>query len=156
MKPKLIIYDFDGVMTDNKVIVNQNGTELVICNRDDGWGVRMIRDVLKIPQCILSSESNYVVIKRARKLGIPAIIDKIDKLRAFRNLIGEKEVRPTEVIFIGNGLNDLGIMKEISYPMCPADAHPEIQKICCEVFKAKGGDGVVLELYELLLNWEGI
>ena len=155
MKPELIIYDFDGVMTNNKVIVNQNGTESVICNRDDGWGIRKIKE-MNIPQHILSSESNYVVMRRARKLGIPAIFNKIDKLGAFRNLIAELHIDPKSVIYVGNGLNDLEIMSMVGYPMCPADAHPEVQKICCEVFNTKGGDGVILELYELLLNWEGI
>ena len=154
MKPELIIYDFDGVMTDNKVIVSEDGKESVICSRDDGWGVRMIRDVLGIPQYIVSSETNQAVNRRAKKIGIPAFIGKVAKVQAVRKLIDKHQVDPKAVIYVGNGLNDLGAMAEIGYAMCPADAHPEVTAICCQVFKAKGGDGVVLELYGLLLDWE--
>ena len=154
MKLELIIYDFDGVMTNNKVIVDQNGIESVVCSRDDGWGVRMIRDVLRIEQCILTSETNGVVIYRANKIELPIIPGVLDKVSVIKEILEEKHIDPKEVLYVGNGLNDLAAMAEVGYKMCPADAHPEVQKICCEVFKAKGGDGVVLELYELLLDWD--
>jgi len=154
MKPALIIYDFDGVMTNNKVIVDQNGIESVVCNRDDVWGVSMIRDALKIHQFILSSESNPVVLQRAKKLNLSVFIGKIDKAESLKALIEKYEVVPEEILYVGNGLNDLEIMSKVGYAVCPADAHPEVQKICCKVLKSKGGDGVVLELYELLLDWD--
>jgi 3-deoxy-D-manno-octulosonate 8-phosphate phosphatase (KDO 8-P phosphatase) len=100
MKPKLIIYDFDGVMTNNKVIVNQDGNESVICNRDDGWGVSRIKIDFQIPQYILSSESNPVIIRRAKKLGISACIGRVVKLQAMRKIIEQYPVNPKEVLYI--------------------------------------------------------
>ncbi len=154
MKPELIIYDFDGVMTDNKVIVDQNGIESVICSRDDGWGVRMIRNELRIKQCIVTSEFNTVIEHRAKKLKIPLMLGRTNKIVSLNGLVRQNEIDPKAVLYVGNGLNDLEVMSVVGYPMCPADAHPDVQKISSHVFNAKGGDGVILELYELLLDWD--
>ena len=69
IKIKLIVYDFDGVMTDNKVYIDQDGKETVKVNRGDGLGISEIKK-LGIEQIIISTEKNLVVMKRAEKLGI--------------------------------------------------------------------------------------
>ena len=74
----LIVYDFDGVMTDNRVLTFQDGTEAVFANRADGLAINMIKE-MGINQIILSTEKNAVVEARARKIGIPAIHGVGDK-----------------------------------------------------------------------------
>ena len=80
----LIVYDFDGVMTDNRVIVFQDATEAVIVNRADGLGVAHIR-ALDIPQLILSTETNPVVKARGEKLGLEVISSCNDKKNDLKN-----------------------------------------------------------------------
>lgn len=149
--PKLIVYDFDGVMTDNRVVVDENGKESVTVHRGDGWGVRMIKNELKIPQIILSTEANPVVTRRAEKLKIPVIHNAGDsKKQILEKYCSENGFSPAEVMYIGNDLNDYNAMMMCGYHACPSDAEPEIKDVSNYIFEAKGGYGVVRELYRLL------
>ena len=147
----LIIYDFDGVMTDNRVIVSQDGTEAVIVNRADGLGVDYLRNE-SIPQMILSTESNPVVRARAKKLKIDVVQNCGNKKEALHKVCEEKGYDLSKVIFVGNDLNDLEAMKTVGYPVAPADAHPLVLEIATLVTKAKGGEGVVRELADKILT----
>lgn len=146
----LIVYDFDGVMTDNKVIVFQNGTEGVTVNRADGLGVAMIKE-RGIPQLILSTESNPVVEARAAKIGLPVICNTGDKRSALEAYCSKHGFDPSRVVYIGNDLNDKEAMKFAGIPIAPADAHPEILCIARIVLNAIGGGGVVRELADIIL-----
>jgi len=141
----LIVYDFDGVMTDNHVIIFQDGTEAVIVNRADGLGVDRFRN-LGIPQLILSTETNPVVKARAAKLRLEVIVSCKDKKIALENYCAQKGYALNRVMYIGNDLNDLEVMEIVSFPVAPADAHPKIKKIAKLITEAKGGEGVVKEL----------
>ena len=147
---KLIVYDFDGVMTDNRVYVTQDGKESVVCNRGDGLGVNMIRD-MSIPQIILSTETNEVVQQRAKKLGIHAIHGSGNKKQSLASYCLEKKISFSEVLYVGNDLNDLEVMQQVEMPVCPADAHEKIRELSSHVTKARGGEGVVRELAEWLM-----
>lgn len=150
-EPCLIVYDFDGVMTDNRVMIDENGKETVYVHRGDGYGVRMIKDELMIPQVILSTEANPVVVRRAEKLKIPAIYNAGDSKRnILANYCAGHGYDLFGVLYVGNDINDLEAMKLCGYRTCPADAEPEILDISDYVFKARGGYGVVRELYRIL------
>ena len=146
----LIVYDFDGVMTDNKVIIFQDGTEGVIVNRSDGLAVAMIKEK-GIPQLILSTESNPAVEARATKLGLPVIYNTGDKRSALAAYCSLHVFDPSRVAYVGNDLNDKEAMKFVGMPIAPADAHPEILSLARIVLKAIGGGGVVRELVDLIL-----
>jgi 3-deoxy-D-manno-octulosonate 8-phosphate phosphatase (KDO 8-P phosphatase) len=146
----LIVYDFDGVMTDNKVITFQDGTEGVTVNRADGLGVSMIKE-MGIPQLILSTESNPVVEARAAKIGLPVIYDTDDKRFALEAYCSMHVFDPSRVVYVGNDLNDKEAMKFAGIPIAPADAHPEIIRIAWIVLNAIGGGGVVRELADIIL-----
>lgn len=146
----LIVYDFDGVMTDNRVIVLQDGTEAVIVNRADGLAVDSFRD-LGIPQLILSTETNSVVKARAAKLRIEVIASCKDKRHALKSYCTENHYDLNKVMYIGNDLNDLEVMKIVGFPVAPADAHPKIKKIAKLITEAKGGEGVVKDLFDYLI-----
>lgn len=141
----LIVYDFDGVMTDNRVLVFQDGTEAVIVNRADGLGVSLIRD-LGIPQLILSTETNPVVKARADKLRLEVIASCADKGRTLKEYCAQKGYLLSRVMYIGNDLNDFEVMKIVGFPVAPADAHPDIKSLAKLITKAKGGEGVIREL----------
>lgn len=146
----LIVYDFDGVMTDNRVIVFQDGTEAVIVDRADGLGVDRFR-ILGIPQLILSTETNPVVKARAAKLRIEVIASCKDKKLALENYCKQHDYDLNKIIYIGNDLNDLEVMKIVGFPVAPADAHPKIKKVAELITKTKGGEGVIKELSDYLI-----
>lgn len=149
--PKLIVYDFDGVMTDNRVTVDENGKESVTVHRGDGWGVRMIKDSLKIPQIILSTEANPVVVRRAEKIKIPVIHNAGDsKRQILEKYCADNGFAFNDVLYIGNDLNDYEAMMLCGFHACPSDAEPEIKAVSDFIFEAKGGYGVIRELYRLL------
>jgi len=146
----LIVYDFDGVMTDNRVIIFQDGTEAVVVNRSDGLGIDHFRR-LGIPQLILSTETNPVVKARAAKLRIEVISSCEEKQLALKNYCAQKGFDLNRVVYIGNDLNDLEVMKIVGFPVAPADAHPIIQKVAKVITEAKGGEGVVKELSDYII-----
>ncbi len=149
--PQLIVYDFDGVMTDNRALLDENGKEAVFIHRGDGYGVRMIKDKLKIPQLILSTEENPIVAFRAKKLGIPVIYNAGDTKRQMLEkycLNNGYDIKKT--MYIGNDLNDAEVMSACGYRGCPSDSEPEILLMSDFRFSARGGYGVVRELYRIL------
>jgi YrbI family 3-deoxy-D-manno-octulosonate 8-phosphate phosphatase len=150
----LIVYDFDGVMTDNKVYVDQNGNEMVQVNRSDGLGVSEIKK-LGIEQIIISTEKNTVVSVRARKLGIPCLQGIDNKKKALQEHCRENNIDLNKVAYVGNDINDKEAMEIVGLTYCPADAHDSIKGISNHVLKTKGGHGVVRELLDLLTKQKG-
>jgi len=148
---KLIVYDFDGVMTDNRVLVTEAGEEAVSCNRGDGLGVNMIKS-LGIEQIILSTETNHVVQRRAQKIGLVAVNGAGDKRKWLLSYCKKLNVALENILYIGNDVNDFEVMSEVGYPVCPSDAHEKIQAISCRKTQAGGGEGVVRELADWLIS----
>ena len=142
---QLIVYDFDGVMTDNKVLIFQDGKEAVFCNRSDGLAISKIKQ-MGIPQIIISTEVNEVVTARAKKLGIPVIQGADNKKELVKKYCKDKKIDLDKVIYVGNDINDLDIMKLVGYPVAPSDASREIRRVAKIITKAKGGEGVIREL----------
>lgn len=148
---KLIVFDFDGVMTDNTVMVDENGKEVVRVNRSDGLGVRLLMNN-GYPCMILSTEKNPVVSKRGEKLGIPVLQGIDNKKVALVNYCTQQKTDLDSVLYIGNDLNDLEVMKAVGLRGAPADAYKEIKTIADIIFRSKGGKGVVRELASWLLK----
>ena len=148
---KLIVYDFDGVMTDNKVLVDQYGKESVIVNRSDGLAIAWFNEK-KIPQLILSTEKNPVVSIRAKKLGIPVVHGTGNKKESLIVYLKDKKISQNYVLFVGNDINDLNVMKYVGIPVAQADAHRRIKEIAKYVTKKAGGEGVIREIMDLIIN----
>ena len=146
---KLLVYDFDGVMTNNKVYVDQEGKEIVQVSRADGLAVSMIKK-LNINQMILSSEKNIVVLKRANKLKIDCLFGVENKKNVLKEYISDKMIKLDEVGYVGNDINDLDVMKIVGFRFCPQDAHYSIKNIADIIFTSTGGNGVIRELYDFI------
>ena len=147
----LILFDFDGVLTDNRVWVSQDGAEAVCCNRADGLGFNLLR-AAGIPCMIVSTEANPVVTQRARKLGVPVMQSVADKGEAVRKICCDQGVNPAHVAFVGNDLNDLPAFRSVGIKLCPCDAAPEVRRVCDCVLRTRGGAGVVHEI-AVRLKW---
>ena len=144
---KVFFLDFDGVLTNNKVIVNEKGLESVICSRSDGLYSEMIKKKFLIDIIIISSEKNDVVKIRCKKMKLPCAQGVSDKLIYIKKFIKEKNLNFKNLAYIGNDLNDYEAMKKCYIRISPSDAVPEIKKISNFVLKTKGGDGVLREVY---------
>ena len=153
-KIKLFVYDFDGVMTNNKVYVNQYGKEMVQVNRADGLGVSEIKK-LEIEQIIISTEQNPVVSARAKKLDIPCLQGIDNKKDALMDYCQGNNIDLRNIAYIGNDINDLEAMKLVGVTFCPADAHYSIKQVSQHVLKTKGGHGVIRELLDLIIEQKG-
>ncbi|OGP13267.1 MAG: hypothetical protein A2054_11290 [Deltaproteobacteria bacterium GWA2_55_10] len=147
----LIVFDFDGVFTDNKVHVSASGEETVVCDRRDGLGIRMLKEK-DIPMFILSLETNPVVAVRANKLGLGAVTGCEDKLGVLRTYSDKNGIDLSKTIYMGNDLNDLDAMRAVGFSVCPSDSHEEVKKVASVVLRSRGGDGAVRELSEMILR----
>jgi|TARA_Y100000310_G_scaffold252836_1_gene259580 YrbI family 3-deoxy-D-manno-octulosonate 8-phosphate phosphatase len=152
---QLIVYDFDGVMTDNKVFVDQNCNELVQVNRADGLGVAEIKK-LGIEQMIISTEKNPVVSARASKLNIPCLQGIDNKKKALMDYCHKNNVELNNVAYVGNDINDIEAMKMAGITFCPADSHDRIKEISQYILETKGGQGVVRELLDFINQQKGV
>lgn len=150
---KMILCDFDGVVTDNLVLTDENGKETVSASRSDSMHIKTLREK-GVEVMILSSEPNRVVLARAKKMGVEAIhgIGMQDKGRVMREVLEQKKVRAGEVIYIGNDLNDLPCFEIAGWSVAVADAYPEVLRAADHVLTKPGGRGAVRELCEMVLK----
>jgi YrbI family 3-deoxy-D-manno-octulosonate 8-phosphate phosphatase len=153
MPPKvdLLISDFDGVITDNRVWVNEDGIEFVAAYRSDSIGVQLLR-AIGIEVMILSSEPNRVVEARARKMGVEVIhgVGIHEKGRVMREILERKNVKAENVIYIGNDVNDLPCFEIAGWSVAVADAYPEVIQAADFVLSKPGGYGALREVCDLI------
>lgn len=148
---KLLALDFDGVMTDNRVLVDQDGREAVMCHRGDGLGIGLLKKA-GIEVLVLSMETNPVVAARCRKLKIDCLQECEDKLSALQQRAAALGLTPRQVAFVGNDINDLECLRWVGLPIAVADAEPTVRKAAAYVTHRPGGFGAVREVAEKILG----
>jgi N-acylneuraminate cytidylyltransferase len=150
-KVSLVVFDFDGVMTDNRVWVDQDGVEAVAANRGDGTGIARLL-AAGIRAVIISTESNPVVAARAKKLDLPYFHGVGDKAAVLENYLLQEGIAAEETIYVGNDVNDLPCFPIVACAVVVADAHPEARRAADQVLSHKGGHGAVREVCDVLLS----
>ncbi len=145
------VFDFDGVLTNNIVHLDQDGKEWVSCCRGDGLAFDLLRKLNK-PAYILSTEKNPVVSARANKLKIPAVQGIANKVEGIKALAVKNGFDLARVLYVGNDVNDYRVTRICGYSACPSDSHESIKEIATFVLNSKGGKGVVRELLEGVLK----
>jgi len=148
---KLVVLDFDGVLTDNRVWVDADGGEMVAANRSDGWGLARLREA-GVDMLVLSTEANPVVAARCAKLQLPVIQGVADKAAELQKLLHERELSPAEVIYLGNDVNDVPCFELVGYALVVDDAHPLAKRAADFVLTRSGGHGAVRELCDFILQ----
>jgi 3-deoxy-D-manno-octulosonate 8-phosphate phosphatase (KDO 8-P phosphatase) len=149
------IFDFDGVLTNNLVHLDERGKEWVTCSRADGLAFDVLQKLNKVT-FILSTERNPVVTARAKKLKVPVIQGVSNKVDALALLSETKGFDLSRTLYVGNDLNDFNAMQMCRYLVCPADAHPRIKELATVVLTCNGGRGAVRELLEEVLELDFI
>jgi 3-deoxy-D-manno-octulosonate 8-phosphate phosphatase (KDO 8-P phosphatase) len=147
---RLVVFDFDGVFTDNTVYVSQDGTESVRCWRSDGLGLARLK-AIGVETAIVSTETNPVVSARGRKLAMRCVQGCDDKLAAVRSLVAELGLTLPEVAFVGNDINDLACLGAVGLPIVVHDAHPDVNAVAAYRTSAPGGRGAVREVCDAII-----
>ena len=146
----LLVLDFDGVFTDNRVWVDETGREAVMAHRGDGMGLEMLRQA-GIRAVVLSKETNPVVAARCRKLNLPVWQGVEDKAALLRRLLEEWQVDPRFTVYLGNDVNDIPCFSLVGWAVVVADAHPQAKRAADKVLRTPGGYGAIRELVDLIL-----
>ena len=120
----LVVFDFDGVFTDNRVWVSETARSRSLCWRGDGIGLRRLK--VGVPYVIVSTEPNPVVARRAEKLRARCVHDVADKLAVLREEAERAGSRLGAVVYVGNDVNDASCLEAVGLPVVPADAWPEV------------------------------
>lgn len=145
---KLFVFDFDGVMTDNRVLVSETGEESVYCHRGDGHGIKLLRSA-GVEMVILSTEENRVVSARANKLNLNCVQGVGDKLPRLKQLADDLNIKSKNIAYVGNDINDLQCMDWVGLAIAVNDAEPEICEVAEIITKKPGGQGAIREIARL-------
>lgn len=148
-RPAALVMDFDGVFTDNRVLVDETGREAVLCNRSDGLGLEQLR-ARGLPMLVLSKERNPVVQARCRKLKLECLQGIDEKRPTLEAWCRERRLPLAEVIYIGNDTNDLACFEAVGCAVAVADAHDDARRAADVVLAQDGGRGALRELADLI------
>jgi N-acylneuraminate cytidylyltransferase len=148
-RPKALVLDFDGVLTDNRVWVDESGTETVGFDRGDGMGIEQLR-ATGVELLVLSTERNPVVSARCHKLCIPVEQGLADKRGALVRWASEKGIDLADVAYVGNDVNDLGCLEIVGIAVAVSDSHPDVLRAAHVTLSRPGGHGAVREICDMI------
>ena len=153
-KVSLLVMDFDGVLTDNRVWVDEGGRERVAGNRSDSLGLSILRQKTSVHPVVISQETNPVVTARCKKMNVEVFQGIMDKASLLKQILTDRGIDPGEAIYMGNDVNDLPCLPLVSCFIAPADAQPAVLRAADRVLGFKGGHGAVRELCDILMENE--
>ena len=152
-KIKMLIVDVDGTLTDGGVYVDENGKETKKFNVKDGIGMMELQKNGVEVGIISNSERGGAILSRAKYLGIKHIyIGDDPKQKVLENWVTSKNISLEHIAFIGDDINDLGIIDMVQFSACPKDAVDLIKKKVSLILNTCGGDGCVREFSDLYLR----
>ena len=151
-----LILDVDGVLTDGKLIYNNNGIELKAFDVKDGYGlVRLRQSGIKLG--IITAKSSSIVETRAKDLGIDALYQNVtDKRSAYADIKAKYDLTDDTIAYIGDDVPDLGVLKLTGVPIAVHDAVEAVKSSAVYITKKCGGNGAVREVVELIMQAKGI
>jgi len=152
---KILIMDVDGVMTDGRIIINDDGRETKNFDVRDGHGIKLVQRY-GIEVALLTGRQSEVVKHRANELGIKEVHQKIfNKKEVFVEILQKNNLNVDQAAFIGDDIIDIPVLKEAGFSATVADAIDIVKKTVDYVTKNKGGRGAVREVCEMLLQAQG-
>ena len=152
---RLVILDVDGVMTDGRIVIDDNGLEQRNFDIKDGFGVVALQ-MTGVDVAIITSKKSGAVRHRAEELKIKHFHEGIKKkTEPYEQMLAELGIGDAEVAYVGDDLVDLSLMKRVGMPIAVADAVPEVRAAAAWVTPSKGGHGAVREAAEMILKAQG-
>lgn len=152
---KLVGFDVDGVLTDGRVIVHDDGGESKHFHSRDGLGLALLKRA-GLEAVIITGRQSRVVEIRAKDLGISELRQKVsDKWAVFKEILDQRGLSPQQAAFAGDDLIDLPVLLKVGLALAPADACPEVLAAAHFVAPAKGGQGAARQMVEYILKGQG-
>ena len=149
---RLVGFDVDGVFTDGRFYLADDGTEMKAFHTQDGFGIRRLRDA-GIHVCIISGRRSNAVARRMQELGVAhVILGTRDKVAALHELIATIDVAKEETAYVGDDVPDLPLLAEVGLPIAVANAMPEVKAACAYTTTRPGGFGAVREVCDLVFE----
>ena len=149
---KLVVFDVDGVLTDGKLILGENGNEYKCFHVRDGQGLVMLMKT-ECKVAVITARSSKIVAERMASLGVKYIYQgEENKGKALTKLINKLGIKFADVAYVGDDVIDLPAMKKVYLPIAVADAHPEVKKLAKLITDINGGQGAVREICELIMT----
>jgi N-acylneuraminate cytidylyltransferase len=148
---RLVVTDFDGVWTDGKVRVHDDGSESVVCSRKDTLRLKELAS-RGIKLIVITKETNPIATQRCRKMGVECIQGCDDKLLELQRLLTREKVLPREVAYVGDDINDLTCLRHVGLPITVADGHELCQDAASYVTTRRGGDHAMREILDVILG----
>lgn len=149
---KLVILDVDGVMTDGRIVIDDNGVETRNFDIKDGMGVVVLM-MSGVEVAIITSKKSGAVRHRAEELKIKRFYEGIrKKTEPYEEMLKEMGITDAQVAYVGDDLVDLSMMKRVGLPIAVGDAVEDVKQHAAYVTNARGGYGAVREVAEMILK----
>ena len=149
---RLVAFDVDGVFTDGRFYLSDDGVETKSFNTQDGFGIRQLLDA-GIAVAVISGRSSAAVERRMQELGVAHVFQGCkDKITAFETLLAELNLQSANAAYVGDDLPDLPLLSRVAFPVAVANAVAQVKSACAYVTAAPGGFGAVREVCDLVLS----
>ena len=149
---RLVAFDVDGVFTDGRFYLSDDGIETKAFNTQDGFGIRQLLDA-GIDVAVISGRQSGAVEKRMAELGVKHVfVGARDKIAAFEALIASLDIADSECAYVGDDIPDLALLERVGYSIAVANAVAQLRESCDYTTVAEGGHGAVREVCDLVLG----
>lgn len=154
-KVKLVVFDVDGVLTDGRLLLGDNGVEYKAFHSRDGHGMKMLAKT-GVELAIITGRRSRLVAERMASLGITHVHQgHASKLPVFERLIADLELTEDQTAYVGDDVVDLGIMARVGFAVAVANAHPLVLKRAHWHTSSDGGRGAAREVCDLIMHAQG-
>ncbi len=149
------IFDYDGVLSSNTVILTEEGEPLRGANVKDGYAIQLAaKKGYRV--VVITGGRSRALESRFKKLGVSDVfLNATNKLKIYKEYINQHHIKPEQVLFMGDDIPDYPVMKRVGIATCPADASEEIKSVSRYISHYKGGEGCVREIIEQVLKIQG-
>lgn len=154
-KIRLVLFDVDGVLTDGRLILGDDGQEYKAFNTHDGHGIKMLQRT-GVAVGVITGRSSRVVEHRMKNLGVTHVFQgQTEKLPAYRELLARLELDPEQSAFVGDDVVDLPIMLRAGFAVAVWNAHALVKRHAHWITPSGGGQGAAREVCELIMHARG-
>lgn len=152
---RLLIFDVDGVLTDGRIIIHDDGSETKVFDVQDGHGIKLLQRA-EIEVALITGRHCKAVDHRARGLGITRVHQGIHyKVEAYEKILSETHLKDEEIGYVGDDLIDIPVMRRVGFAVTVPNASSHVFPFAHYVTKAPGGHGAAREVCELILHIQG-
>ncbi|MBT8102697.1 MAG: HAD-IIIA family hydrolase [Gammaproteobacteria bacterium] len=152
---RLVAFDVDGVFTDGRFYLSDDGIESKAFNTQDGFGIRQLVKA-GIAVAVISGRKSGAVERRMTELDVPYVVQGCgDKVAALESIAERLEITAAECVYVGDDIPDLPLLQYVGIPIAVANAVAQLHEVCDYTTKAAGGFGAVREVCELVIAEQG-